>query len=189
MMTLSAIVALDENNAIGRDNQLPWHLPEDLKFFKRTTFGKPVLMGRKTYDSLGKPLPGRLNIVVSGQKDLSLPEGVLLYNDLNAAIERLKEEEVEEGFIIGGGKIFAETLPITDRLSIRTGSLYLKIHALRMRSMLMPIPFSNGTGLTRFDNGLACFYTIPEIQREGHEPSWCAFSFRICLYRRRADAR
>ena len=118
MMTLSAIVALDENNAIGRDNQLPWHLPEDLKFFKRTTFGKPVLMGRKTYDSLGKPLPGRLNIVVSGQKDLSLPEGVLLYNDLNAAIERLKEEEVEEGFIIGGGKIFAETLPITDRLYI-----------------------------------------------------------------------
>ena len=60
-MILSAIVALDEKNAIGRDNQLPWHLPEDLKFFKRTTIGKPILMGRKTYESLGKPLPNRLN--------------------------------------------------------------------------------------------------------------------------------
>ncbi|MBN9483243.1 MAG: hypothetical protein BGO70_00515 [Bacteroidetes bacterium 43-93] len=117
-MILTAIVAVDEQNAIGRDNQLPWYLPEDLKFFKRKTLGKPVLMGRKTYESLGKPLPGRLNIVVSTQKDLSLPEGVLLYDDLNAAVERLRESHDEEGFIIGGGKIFAETMNVLDRMYI-----------------------------------------------------------------------
>jgi len=117
-MILSAIVAVAEDGAIGRDNQLPWHLPEDLKFFKRTTMGKPVLMGRKTYDSLGKPLPGRLNIVVSNNKDLQLPEGVLLYNDLQKAIERLEEEKNDEVFIIGGGKIFADTIHQLDQLYI-----------------------------------------------------------------------
>ena len=115
-MLLSAIVALSTNNAIGKDNQLPWHLPDDLKFFKRTTMGKPVLMGRKTYESMGKPLPGRLNIVVSHQKDLQLPEGVLLYNSLDEAIDRLEKEATDEAFIIGGGKIFEETMDQLDRL-------------------------------------------------------------------------
>lgn len=117
-MILSFIVAVAENDAIGRNNVLPWHLPEDLKFFKRTTLGKPVLMGRKTYESLGKPLPGRLNIVVSENKELALPEGVLLYSDINAAVERMQQETAEEGFIIGGGKIFEETMPIADRMYI-----------------------------------------------------------------------
>lgn len=113
-MILSAIVAVAENNAIGKNNQLPWHLPEDLKFFKRTTLGKPVLMGRKTFESLGKPLPGRLNIVLSRQKDLKLPEGVLLFDNIDDAIEQLQDQQ--EVFIIGGGKIFEETLKVTDRL-------------------------------------------------------------------------
>ncbi len=117
-MILSFIVAAAENNAIGRQGQLPWHLPEDLRFFKRTTMGKPVLMGRKTYESLGKPLPGRLNIVVSGKSDLALPEGVLLLHDLDAAVERLQAEPQDEGFIIGGGQIFAAAMPIADRLYI-----------------------------------------------------------------------
>ena len=105
-MILSAIVAIAQNNAIGKDNQLPWHLPDDLRFFKKTTMGKPVLMGRKTFESLGKPLPGRLNIVVSHQENLQLPEGVLLYNNLEKALKRLEEEPVDEAFIIGGGKNF-----------------------------------------------------------------------------------
>ncbi|RYE25252.1 MAG: dihydrofolate reductase [Sphingobacteriales bacterium] len=114
---MSAIAAIDKNYAIGKGNNLPWRLPEDLKFFKRMTLGKPVLMGRKTFESLGnKPLPGRLNIVLSGQTDLALPEHVLLYSDINAAIRRLQDEKTEEAFIIGGGKIFTETLPILDRL-------------------------------------------------------------------------
>lgn len=117
-MLISAIVALAENNAIGKDNKLPWHLPDDLRFFKRTTMGKPVLMGRKTFDSMGKALTGRLNIVVSHQQDLKLPDGVLLYHDLNKAIQRLEGEDNEEVFIIGGGKIFEETLDRTDRLYV-----------------------------------------------------------------------
>ncbi len=117
-MILSFIVAVSENNAIGRHNTLPWHLPEDLKFFKRTTMGKPVIMGRKTFESLGRALPGRLNIVISRSKDLKLPEGVLLYDDINAAIERLQQENAEEGFIIGGGQIFEATMPLVDRMYI-----------------------------------------------------------------------
>jgi dihydrofolate reductase len=115
-MILSAIVAADEHNAIGKNNQLPWHLPEDLKFFKRTTLGKPVLMGRKTYDSMGKPLKGRLNIILSRQKDLQLPEGVLLVNSLNEAIKELEKENTDEAFVIGGGKVFEEAMPIIERL-------------------------------------------------------------------------
>ena len=88
-MTISAIVAVEEHNAIGRDNQLPWHLPEDLKFFKRTTMGCPVLMGRKTYDSMGKPLKGRLNVVLTRQHDLNFPEGVRIENDLQVALKNM----------------------------------------------------------------------------------------------------
>ncbi len=117
-MVVSLIVAVAEDNAIGKNNSLPWNLPEDLKFFKRTTMGKPVIMGRKTFDSLGRALPGRLNIVLSRNANLELPEGVLLYTDVNAALERLQNENIEEGFIIGGGKVFEDTLPLIDRMYI-----------------------------------------------------------------------
>ncbi len=117
-MIVSFIVAVSENNAIGRDNNLPWSLPDDLKFFKHTTLGKPVVMGRKTYEALGKPLPGRLNIVLSHSKDLQLPEGVLLYNDVNDAIKQLEADAVDEAFIIGGGIIFEHAMPLADRLYI-----------------------------------------------------------------------
>jgi dihydrofolate reductase len=117
-MIISFIVAVAEDNAMGRNNELPWRLPEDLKFFKRTTLGKPVLMGRKTFDSLGKPLPGRLNIVLSGTKDLQLPEGVLLYNDVQEAVDRMQQENADEGFIIGGAKVFELTMSMADRMYI-----------------------------------------------------------------------
>jgi dihydrofolate reductase len=117
-MILSFIVAVSDNNAIGRHNTLPWHLPEDLKFFKRTTMGKPVVMGRKTFESLGRALPGRTNIVISTHKELLLPQGVVLCDNIDAAIERLQKEDAEEGFIIGGGQIFANTMNIVDRMYI-----------------------------------------------------------------------
>lgn len=117
-MILSFVVAVADDNAIGRNNALPWHMPNDLKFFKRTTMGKPVIMGRKTYDSMGKPLPGRLNVVLSGQKDLQLPGGVLLFNDIKDAIAHLEGQKVEEACIIGGGRIFMETMPIADKMYI-----------------------------------------------------------------------
>jgi len=105
-----------ENKAIGKDNGLPWHLPDDLKFFKRMTVGKPVLMGRKTFESLGKPLVNRLNIVISSDLGLRLPEGVLLYDNLPDALARLQEEDTDEGCIIGGGIIFEQTMDELDRI-------------------------------------------------------------------------
>ena len=115
-MIISFIVAASENNAIGRQNKLPWQLPEDMKFFKRTTMGKPVMMGRKTYESLGTPLPGRTNIVLSKAHNLALPEGVLLYDDINAAVAALQNEPTDEAFIIGGGMVFKEAMDIADRI-------------------------------------------------------------------------
>lgn len=117
-MIISFIVAASDNNAIGKNNTLPWYLPEDLKFFKRTTIGKPVIMGRKTYESLGRPLPGRLNIVLTSNPDFKVAEGVLVFNNINDAVERLQQEKCDEGFIIGGGHVFAETMSAADRMYI-----------------------------------------------------------------------
>jgi dihydrofolate reductase len=115
-MTLSFIVAVSDNNAIGRNNDLPWHMPEDLKFFKRTTMGKPVVMGRKTWESMNKALPGRLNIVISSQARLQLPEGVLMFQHVSDAVKHLEEINTEEAFIIGGGRIFSETISFADKI-------------------------------------------------------------------------
>jgi dihydrofolate reductase len=112
-MQVSIVVAASENNVIGLDNQLPWHLPDDLRFFKRTTSGKPVLMGRNTWDSLGRALPNRLNLVVSSSLN-QVPEGVLLFPGLEEAMEYLHKEHYEELFIIGGGKIYESSMKYTD---------------------------------------------------------------------------
>jgi dihydrofolate reductase len=118
----SAIVAMSENRVIGRDNDLPWHLPEDLKRFKSLTTGKPVIMGRKTFDSivsrLGKPLPNRTNIVISRSSN-EIP-GALVSNSIEAALGKARaiaaKDGQEEIMIIGGAEIFRETLPVTDRI-------------------------------------------------------------------------
>lgn len=113
---VSFIVALASDRAIGRDNDLPWRLPNDLKFFKKTTLGKPVLMGRKSFESIGsKPLKDRLNIVISSRRQ-QLPEGVLQYTTLEEGVARMKEEATDEVFIIGGGTIFEQALPIAQRM-------------------------------------------------------------------------
>lgn len=113
---LAFIVALASDRAIGRDNDLPWRLPNDLKFFKQTTLGKPVLMGWKSFESLGgRPLKGRLNIVISSRPQ-QLPEGVLHYTTLEDGIARMKQEPVDEVFIIGGGTIFEQALPLVQRM-------------------------------------------------------------------------
>ncbi len=117
-MVVSLIVAAAENNAIGRNNSLPWNLPEDLRFFKRTTIGKPVIMGRKTFESLGQALPGRLNIVLSNNSRLQVPDGVLVYNDVQAALDHLQKLDPEECFIIGGSKVFENTMSLIERMYI-----------------------------------------------------------------------
>ncbi|MCO8167574.1 dihydrofolate reductase [Pseudomonas sp. 21LCFQ02] len=118
-LPLSLIAAMAENRVIGIDNSMPWHLPGDFKYFKATTLGKPVIMGRKTWDSLGRPLPGRLNLVVSRQRDLHL-DGAEVFSSLEAAVERAEqwaqEQGVTEVMLIGGQQLYAQGLPHADRL-------------------------------------------------------------------------
>lgn len=116
---LSIIAAVGKRNVIGRKNDLPWHIPEDLRKFKELTFGKTVLMGKNTYDSiaarLGGPLPNRKNVVVA-KEDWQAPEGVIKYNDLDAAINALRKED--EVMIIGGASIYKQTIDRADKLYI-----------------------------------------------------------------------
>ncbi len=115
-MRISFIAALDERRAIGHGGGMPWHLPDDLKFFKQTTLGKPMLMGRKTWESLGGVLPRRPHLVVSRQKIKDLPAGVTHYFSVAEGLEALKSFDSEEGFVIGGGQLFKELLPQANRL-------------------------------------------------------------------------
>jgi dihydrofolate reductase len=115
---ISLIVAASTNNVIGKDNQLLWSLPNDMKFFKNTTWAMPVLMGRKTYESLGKPLPGRLNIVITRQKDWKAA-GVTVVNSLEESIKAAAAADYKEAFIIGGGEIFKESMQsVADRIYV-----------------------------------------------------------------------
>ena len=112
---LSLIVAASTNNAIGKNNQLLWHLPQDLKFFKNITWGMVVVMGRKTYESVSKPLPGRVNIVITSKPGWKA-EGVWVAKDLEDAITLAKTTNCKEIFIIGGGEIYKQTMPIADKI-------------------------------------------------------------------------
>ncbi|TWI52298.1 dihydrofolate reductase [Pseudomonas duriflava] len=118
ILPLSLIVAVADNGVIGHENRLPWHLPAELKYFKAVTLGKPVIMGRKTWDSLGRPLPGRLNLVVSRQTDLTL-EGAETFTSLDEAVARAdawaQAQGASEVMLIGGAQLFIEALPVADR--------------------------------------------------------------------------
>jgi len=116
---LSLMVAKASNRVIGRNNKLPWYLPNDLKYFKQVTFGKPVIMGRKTWDSLGKPLPGRTKIVITRQTDFQA-EGAKVVATLDEAVTLAENvafiEGQDEAVVMGGAEIYALALPKTDRL-------------------------------------------------------------------------
>jgi dihydrofolate reductase len=114
MTIISLIAALDEASGIGINNQLLCHLPADLQHFKTITMGKPIIMGRKTYESIGRPLPGRLNIVLSNS--CSAIEGVVVVNSLAKALAETKD--IAEVMIIGGEQLFKDALPIANRLYI-----------------------------------------------------------------------
>jgi len=115
MTLLSIIVARARNGIIGRDNALPWHIPGELGHFKRTTMGKPIIMGRKTFESIGRPLPGRRNIVVTRNADWS-HSGCERAASLDEAIALAGD--AEEAFVIGGAQLYAEAIPRADRLII-----------------------------------------------------------------------
>ncbi|PGS51302.1 dihydrofolate reductase [Bacillus sp. AFS041924] len=111
---IAALVAMSENNVIGLNNEMPWYLPQELAYFKKVTTGHKIIMGRKTFDSIGRPLPNRENIVVTRQKDFHL-EGVTVINDVISYLEEHKHEDL---FIIGGAEIFNLTFPYLDTLYI-----------------------------------------------------------------------
>lgn len=119
LVSVVLVAALSRNGVIGVDNQLPWYLPEDLKFFKRITLGKPLVMGRKTFESIGRPLPGRLNVVVTRDTRFH-HEGVRVCHDLASALELADQQAiidgVEEIAVIGGGEIFTQAMPSAARL-------------------------------------------------------------------------
>ena len=115
MTELSLIVATANNRVIGKDNDMPWHLPADLAYFKKTTLGKPIIMGRKTYESIGRPLPGRRNIVISRNTGYSA-EGIEVVASVDEALALVRG--VEEVMVIGGGAIYAHCLPAATRLYV-----------------------------------------------------------------------
>lgn len=113
--TLTLVAAMAAGRVIGRDNGLPWHLPEDLKHFKAVTLGKPVIMGRKTWDSIGRPLPGRRNIVVTRQQGWQA-DGAEAAHSLEAALAMV--DGVDEACLIGGAELYRQALPLADRLRL-----------------------------------------------------------------------
>lgn len=118
-MSFSIIAAVAKNYCIGKDNKIPWHIPEDFQYFKKTTLGKTCLMGKKTFNSivgyLGKPLPGRQSVVLTSDQSFKAPEDVRVFNSLTEAWDKLKDEEV---FICGGAEIYKQTINQADTLYI-----------------------------------------------------------------------
>lgn len=121
MTVLSMIVAMANNNIIGRNNDMPWHLPADLAYFKKVTLGKPIIMGRKTFESIGRPLPGRRNIVISRDKQYQ-SVGVDVVNSVEQALALVDGSDenpaVDEIMVIGGGAIYSHCLAKADRLYV-----------------------------------------------------------------------
>lgn len=148
MSRLAVIVAVADNGVIGRDNSLPWHLPEDLRYFRRITMGKPIVMGRKTFESIGRPLPGRTNIVISRNEQFAAPAGVLLAASLDEALvlagQLADERGVEEAVVIGGAQIYALALPRADRLYLT------RVHAaIEGDALLPPVDWTQWTETSR----------------------------------------
>ncbi len=120
-VAVALIAAVANNGVIGKGNHIPWHLPADFAHFKRMTMGKPLIMGRKTFESIGRPLPGRTNIVVSRQEGYQ-PDGVLVISSLEAALEHAQEiakaDRANEVMVGGGAEIYREAMPHADRMYI-----------------------------------------------------------------------
>ena len=162
-MIVSLIVAAGTNNAIGKDNQLLWHLPKDLQFFKQTTWAMPVVMGRKTFESLGgKPLNGRVNMIITRQKDWS-HEGVVVVHSLADALFFAKESDYKEVFIAGGGEIYAQAM-----------SQASKIYMTRVDAVI-----EGDTFFPEIDS--SDFALSNEVSHAAHEKHAYGFSFQTWL--------
>lgn len=160
---LTLVVAIDAQRGIGIDNQLPWHLPADLAHFKRVTLGKPIVMGRKTFDSIGRPLPGRRNIVITRNRDWS-HAGVEPAGSLEAAIAMLGGEAAS---IIGGAQVFTEAMGVADRMIVTEID-----HVFRCDTFFPPI-----------DPAL-----WGETARESHVSEGDGFAYAFVTYERKEQA-
>ncbi|MBR9919838.1 MAG: dihydrofolate reductase [Bacteroidetes bacterium] len=114
-MRISAIVAAGKNNVIGKDNEIPWYLPNDLKYFKRTTLNHHVIMGRKSFESIGRPLPKRTNVVIT-RNAFFTASGVQVVHSIDEALHNAVNQGEHEAFIIGGGEIYKQSMPFWDRV-------------------------------------------------------------------------
>lgn len=136
-MVITLVVAASTNNAIGKNNQLLWHLPNDLKFFKNATWAMPVAMGRKTFESLGgKPLNGRLNIVITKQNDF-ISDGIMVVESIEAAILFAKKNDYKEIMIAGGGEIYKQAF------SVATKILITRVHTIMEGDTFFPVIDTN----------------------------------------------
>ncbi|MBC7888634.1 MAG: dihydrofolate reductase [Ferruginibacter sp.] len=129
---IGLVVAASTNNVIGKNNHLVWNLPNDLKFFKNTTWGFPVIMGRKTFAEVNKPLPGRINIVITRKADWKA-EGAIAAPDLEDAIHKAAETNAKQIFIIGGGEIYKQSMPIADLIYLT------RVHAVVDGDTFFPV--------------------------------------------------
>lgn len=166
---IAMIAAVGSNGVIGAGNAMPWRLPSDFAHFKRTTMGKPLIMGRKTFESIGKALPGRINIVVTRQTGYQ-PDGVLVIDSLDAAIDHARTiaraEGVDEVFIGGGGELYREAMPMADRLYITEVDLAPQ----------------GDTVFPSIDHNVWVVVDEPEVPLTGKDTA----SFRVKVYERRA---
>lgn len=157
---LSLVVAASENNVIGKDNKLLWHLPNDLKFFKNTTWGMPVIMGRKTFESVGKPLPGRTNIVITRQEGWN-SEKVIVVKSMDEAIEQSSSIDAREAYIIGGGEIYKQSMDLADRIYIT------RVHAELEGDTFFPVIDTN------------TFELVSSLPFEADEAHQYAYTFEV----------
>ena len=162
-MIISLIAAVAENGVIGKDNQLPWHLPADLQYFKKTTIGHPIIMGRKNFESIGRMLPGRTNIVLTRNPDFAAENAELrIANSLKEAFDIAQKTGTAECFVIGGAEIYKEALPFCQKLYIT-----------RVRKT-----FEGNTYMPEFEKG---FRRISCVNNFKDEKNLCDYDFEVFL--------
>lgn len=143
-MIISFVVAASENNVIGKDNKLLWHLPNDMAFFKNTTWGMPVIMGRKTYESLGKPLKGRTNIIITRDNNYNAgSKDAVVVKSFDEALSAAAATDAKESYVLGGGEIFAMTMDLAHRIYLT------RVHAVLDGDTFFPVFDSSAWQLKR----------------------------------------
>jgi len=147
---ISLIAAVAKNGLIGKDNRLPWHLPADLRFFKNTTIGHPIIMGRKSFESIGKALPGRTNIVLTRNANFAAAENLKVVHSLEEAFEVARKTGTDECFVIGGAEIYKEALPFCQKLYIT------RVHGI----------FEGNTYMPEFEKGFRKISSVSNLKDE-----------------------